>query len=417
VIRVSRRSRSLAAVLIAGAAARLVRGSAVLALLAVALLVAPPARARAAEVNVHGLLDLVFSGKSDAGELNQLWKGDSRFDTYAARLFVDGAVTDRVQVFTQLLVSETPGVRAMGAYAMADPWEGRDIHVIAGLIPYLVGTYDPRSYSDKNPLIGIPMLYQHHTTLRWDQLPISADALLAKAGSGYRGVNFASAGPAYPGMPVIYEHWWDFGAGITGSARPFEFALGLENGTPSFPDPTRDENGGKAVLGRIGLAPTPGLRFGVSGAYGPYLESEITTALPPGRRPEDYNQVLTMADAEWSGGYLEVRGEGYRNRWQTPTVGDLRVSGFYAEAKVKLPAGFYAAGRYEIMRFGDLADSLGARRSWDTNWDRGEAGIGYRVARDVTAKAVVQWNRAKSPGPGLDYRRADIAAAQLSIRF
>jgi hypothetical protein len=385
-------------------------------LLAVATLAAPRG-ALATDVKVHGLLDVVAAGKSEAAELNQLWLGDSRFDTYAARIFVDGAVNDRVQVFTQLLVTEIPGVRAMGAYAMIDPWRGRDVHVIAGLIPYLVGTYDPRAYSDKNPLVGIPMLYQHHTTLYSAQIPATPDEILAGAGAEYKGVDYASGGRSYPGMPVIYETWWDFGVGVMGSARPLEFALGLENGAPSMPDPSRDTNSGKTALGRLGLAPTPGLRFGVSGAYGPYLVDNLGTALPPGRRAVDYDQILGMADAEWSAGHLEVRGEGYHNTWQTPTIGDLRVSGFYAEAKMQLPAGFYLAGRYEIMRFSDLVDSTGASKPWDTDWDRGEAGVGYRVARDVTAKAVYQWNQAMSESPVLAATRYALVAGQLSIRF
>lgn len=378
---------------------------------------AAPTGASAGDVRVHGLLDLVMAGKSEAAELNTLWKGDSRFDTYAARLFIDGTVSDRVRVFTQLYASEELAVRPMGAYAMIDPWEGKDVHVVAGLIPFLIGTYDAPSYSDKNPLVGIPMLYQHHTTLRWDQMPSSADALLAKAGTGYRGVNYTSGGPALAGLPVIYQHWWDFGVGLTGSLRPLEFAIGIENGTPSFPDPTRDQNSGKAIVGRLGLAPAPAWRFGVSGAYGPYLVHNLATPLPAGRRAEDYNQILAMADAEWSAGHLSLRAEGYHNTWETPALGNLDVRGVYAEAKVTLPAGLYAAGRYEIMRFSDLSDSTGLARPWDTEWDRGEAGLGYRAAKDVIVKAVYQWNAARADFPGDHPERLDLLAGQLSIRF
>lgn len=368
------------------------------------------------EARVHGLLDVVLAGKSEAFDLNTEWLGDTRFDAYAARIFVDGSVTDRIQVYTQLLADEVVGVRAMGAYAMFDPWEGRDVHVIAGLIPYLVGTMDARAYSDKNPLIGMPLVYQHQTSLRWDQIPANRDELLSQAGAGYRGVSYGG-GWSYPGMPVVYQHWWDFGAGVIGSARPLEFALGIENGTPSWPDPTRDTNEGKALQGRIGLTPSPAIRLGLSGAYGPYLVDNVRPALAPGRRAEDYNQILTMVDAEWSGGHFEVRGEGYRNTWQTPTVGDLTVSGVYGEAKVTLPAGFYVAGRYEIMRFDEIRDSAGASKPWDTNWDRGEAGLGYRVARGVLAKAVYQWNTPKSDSPNVEDETYSLAATQLSVRF
>ena len=375
-----------------------------------------PGTALAVDAKVHGLLDVVLAGKTEAIEYNTLWLGDTRFDTYGARIFVDGAVTDRIQVHTQLLAEEAIGVRAMGAYAMFDPWESRDIHVVAGLMPYLVGTMDTRAYSDKNPLIGLPLLYQHHTSLHWDQVPATTDELLSQAGLEYRGSSFGGGYP-YPGMAVVYLHWWDFGVGMIGSARPFEFALGIENGMPSWPDPTRDSNEGKGLQGRIGITPSPALRFGVSGAYGPYLSDNLVTPLAAGQRAEDYNQVLGMVDAEWSAGHFELRGEGYHNTWQTPTVGDLSVAGFYAEGKWALPAGFYVAGRYEIMRFGDVTDSSGESKPWDTDWDRGEVGVGYRLARGVLLKSVYQWNTPKSDSPNLDGETDALAAAQLSIRF
>jgi hypothetical protein len=378
--------------------------------------VAWPGTALAVDARVHGLLDVVLAGKTEAIEYNTLWMGDTRFDTYGARIFVDGAVTDRIQVFTQLLVEEAIGVRAMGAYAMFDPWKARDIHVIAGLTPYLVGTMDARAYSDKNPLIGLPLLYQHHTSLHWDQVPATTDELLSQAGLEYRGSSFGGGYP-YPGLAVVYLNWWDFGVGLIGSARPFEFALGIENGVPSWPDPTRDSNEGKGLQGRIGIAPSPALRFGVSGAYGPYLADNLATPLAPGQTAEDYNQVLGMVDAEWSAGHFELRGEGYHNTWQTPTVGDLNVAGFYAESKWTLPAGFYVAGRYEIMRFSDVKDSSGESKPWDTDWDRGEVGVGYRLARGVLLKSVYQWNTPKSESPNVDDKTDALAAAQLSVRF
>ena len=393
---------------------RVARGAAaVAAALLVSVYAAP---ARAVDADVHGLLDVVLAGHSEAIDLNQLWLGDTRFDTYAARIFVDGQVTDRIKVFTQLLADEAIHVRAMGAYAMIDPWEGRDIHVIVGLTPFMVGTMSEREYSDKNPLIGLPLLYQHHTSLRWDQLPANNDELLSQAGMEYRGSSFGGGYP-FPGMPVIYEHWWDFGAGVVGSKWPLEFALGIENGTPGWPEPTRDSNTGKGLQGRIGVTPSPALRFGLSGAYGPYLVDNLATPLAPGQRAEDYNQVLGMVDAEWTGGHLELRGEGYTNTWQTPTVGDLGVKGFYAEAKWTLPAGFYVAGRYEVMRFDEIKNSLGESKPWDTDWDRGEAGVGYRLARGVLLKGVYQWNKPKSDSPNVGGETDALAAAQLSVRF
>ncbi|HEY7727872.1 MAG TPA: hypothetical protein VID50_05415 [Candidatus Eisenbacteria bacterium] len=378
-----------------------------------------PAPAPAVDATVHGLLDLVATGNVDEETilLNSLYRGDTAFDAYRLRVFADAAVTDRIQVHTQFLLAETSGTRAFGAYVTADPWAGRDIHLVAGEMPWLIGSFDPRSYSDKNPLIGHPMMYQYHTSLRPDQVVPDADALLEQAGAGNEGVNYDLAGRSARGMPIIYDQWWDFGAGVTGSMRPMEFAIGWTNGTPSYTEPARDENGGKSILGRLGVAPTAGSRFGISGAYGPYLSSEPAGTLPAGSHAGDYNQVLVMADAEWSVAHMTLRSEGYRNTWQTPTVGDLRVGGFYVEGTYTLPAGFYVAGRYEIMRFSDLTDSTGTVRPWDTNWDRREAGVGYRITRGAVAKIAYQSNLEIASEPGEENERYDLVAGQLSIRF
>lgn len=385
---------------------------------AVALLgITPPGAARAGDVRVHGLLDLAESGTGEAVGLNTLYRGDTPFDAYRLRIFVDGRVSDHVQVYSEMLLDEAVGARAMGAYASITPWSGRDLHVLAGLIPWEIGTYAPRSYSDRNPLIGTPMMYQYYTTLRSNELPPSIDALLSVSGSGASGVTYKAGVSESPGMPLVYDQWWDFGVVATGSARPFEGALGFVNGSPSHPSPMRDANSGKSVLGRVGLTPTAGTRFGLSASYGPYLSKSVAAQLPAGRSVNDYNQTVAMADGEWSFGHVELRAEAIENVWQTPTVGDLRARDAYAEAKYTVLAGFYVAGRYERLRFGEAKDSTGASLPWDTNWDRWELGAGYRLERNALLKVAYQRNLEHEADSADVEDTYSLLSAQLSIRF
>ena len=373
-----------------------------------------PVQASASDVRVRGILDLVFDDKGEGAEVNYLW-GDNALDSYRLRLFVESAVSDRLDVFTEALYNENVGVVPFGAYVLFHPSPGRDMHVMAGLIPWPIGTWAPRANSNKNPLIGFPLQYQYHTTLSPFQLVPSRDALIADAGDGEEGASYAFGSQ---GMPIVYDQWWDFGAVFLGSARPVEYSVGFVNGAPSWPSPGRDSTPGKSFLGRVGLAPTPGIRFGVSGSYGPYLiEDAVKSSLPPGKDAADFNQVLGMADFEWSAGHAELRAEGYANRWQTPTVGDLLVRGGYGELKYTLPAGFYVAGRYDIMRFGDVKDSTGTDRSWDADVDRLEVGVGYRIMKGVTAKAAYQRNKIQPPDPAADAEIKNIFAGQLSVTF
>ncbi len=364
-----------------------------------------PVQASASDVRVRGILDLVFDDKGEGAEVNYLW-GDNALDSYRLRLFVESAVSDRLDIFTEALYDEDIGVVPFGAYALFHPSPGRDMHVMAGLIPWPIGTWAPRANSNKNPLVGFPLQYQYHTTLSPFQLVPSTDALIADAGDGEEGASYSFGSQ---GMPIVYDQWWDFGAVFLGSARPVEYSVGFVNGAPSWPSPGRDSTPGKSFLGRVGLAPMPGLRFGISGSYGPYLiEDAVKGSLPPGK---------DAADFEWSAGHAELRAEGYTNTWETPTVGDLRVRGGYGELKYTLPAGFYVAGRYDIMRFGDVRDSTGTERSWDADVDRLEVGAGYRIMKGVTAKAAYQRNKVQPPDPAADAEIKGVYAGQLSVSF
>jgi hypothetical protein len=385
--------------------------------LAAALLALGPARAGALEgpeIRWRGLLDVVLAERGKAYDLNLLTRGDASFDAYGMRLFADGQVGERLQLFGQIVLRDQSGLYVEGAYATFTPDPERDLHLLAGKLPWAIGTYAPRSYSNRNPLVGTPLMYQYHSTLVWYAIPSDADALLAEAGSGQHGIGYAYGGF---GMPVVDDSYWDVGVTVTGSQRPLEYAAGMVMGTPGWGVTSQDDNGGKSFLGRVGLAPTPSLRVGVSASYGPYLQDALNPSLPAGKTATDYHQRLGMADLEVLAGHLEVRGEGAWNVWETPTVGDLEVASGYAEAKYSFSFGGYVAGRFDAIRFGKIRDSSGAERPWDADLTRFEAGVGYRFDRNVIAKLVYQHNELEFTGPSAHHDRPSLVAAQLSISF
>jgi hypothetical protein len=386
------------------------------AALVAALGLAVATSAGASDLKIHGLLDVVAAQRGEAYEGNLLMRGDSPFDAYGLRVFGEDQVNERLQVFLQAVLRDAATPYVDGAYALFTPSPARDLHVLAGKVPWAVGTYAPRTYSNHNPLIGAPLMYQYHSTLLWYDLPPNADALLATSGEGQYGVDYHGYREGR-GMTLVDDSYWDVGVTLVGSSRPVEYALGVGAGTPGWGSTSQDENSGKSVLGRIGLAPLPGVRFGLSGSYGPYLIKPLSPKLPPGKVVEDYNQKLAMADLELIAGHAEARAEGARNVWETPTVGDLRVSSGYVELKYSLSFGAFVAGRWDVMRFGRIADSSGARRPWDSDLTRLETGIGYRMSRDALAKVVYQRTRFDvSPDP-TEPRDRSLVAAQLSIAF
>jgi hypothetical protein len=386
------------------------------AALAVALGLAVATSTNASELKMHGLLDVVAAPRGEAYDGNLLMRGDSPFDAYGLRVFGEEQVNDRLQVFLQVVLRDVTSPYVDGAYALFTPSPGRDLHLLAGKVPWAVGTYAPRTYSNKNPLVGAPLMYQYHSTLLWYDVPPSADALLATTGSGQYGVNYRGY-QVGGGMTLVDDSYWDVGVTLVGSSRPVEYALGVGAGTPGWGSTSQEENSGKSVLGRIGLAPLPSVRFGVSGAYGPYLVKTVAPRLPPGKEVEDYHQKLAMADVELVAGHIEARAEGAHNVWESPMVGDLKVSSGYLEVKYSLSIGAFLAGHLDAMHFGEIADSTGARRPWDSNLSRLETGVGYRFSRDALAKVVYQRTRYDvSPDPG-EPRSRSLVAAQLSIAF
>lgn len=388
-----------------------------LAALALATGLLPPAAALAGDVRVHGLLDLVAAERGAAFERNLLTRGDSPFDAYGLRVFAEAEAGRRLEVFSQVVLRDAPGPYVDGAYAMFTPAPTRDLHLLAGKVPWAIGSYAPRTYSNRNPLIGAPLMYQYHTSLVWYLIPSSADALLAAAGSGQKGVSYGGF-TVGRGMPLVDDSYWDVGITIAGSERPLEYALGVSSGTPGWGNTGQDENSGKSVLGRVGLAPWPGVRAGVSAAYGPYLADALNPKLPAGHAATDYHQRLGMADVEVVAGHVEVRAEGAWNVWETPTVGDLDVASGYVEAKYSLPVGAFFAGRLDAMRFGEIADSSGEQRPWDANLTRFEVGAGYRLDRGAVAKLVYQRTSLEyDEGPAERYVRPSMVAAQLSVSF
>ena len=151
----------------------------------VALAVLPASVAAAPEVKVRGLLDLGLVSSVKGDSLNRLTFGDSNFDPYRLRLFLDARLSPNLELHAQTILHEGMSViRADGAYALWTPWLDRDLSLEAGKIPWPIGTYAPRTYSDQSAFIGTPLIYQYRTSLAWATPALSVDQQVAKAGTG-----------------------------------------------------------------------------------------------------------------------------------------------------------------------------------------------------------------------------------------
>lgn len=359
----------------------------------------------------RGLLDLALHNDGHAAEIACFDATSSPLESQRLRLFAEGTASPHIDVFTQVVISQNE-FWFDGAYALVTPWHERDLHLMAGKIPAPIGAWASRTYSNENPLVNSPLMYQHHTSLRWDDTPLSPAALLGAAGQGWEGADYGG-GYGSPGMPVVDDYGWDFGLVALGSVAPFEFSVGATNSAPSWASPGEDVNEGKAVLGRVGVVPTAGLRVGISASYGAYLGNWVRWALPADKTEGDYPQTLFMGDLAYERGRLELRAEGFANAWKTPWCGTLRNHGGYAEARYGFDNGVWLAARGDAMRFSALTAGT-LTRPWDDDVDRFEAGLGYRIARGAVIKG--QWQRTRLQELG-GPQTFDLFVTQLSLGF
>ena len=324
---------------------------------------------------------------------------------------------EHVSAFAEVLSDDGRAPRLFGAFVRLSDPGGRDIHLELGKIPLHVGAFPNRSMASRNSLIGSPLVYQYHPNVRDDQVPVRPEDIVANQGRGYftdyAAGGLTGLGPRGTGqaLSILYENCWDVGAVVVGTASPFEFAIGATNGTVGSMVST-DNNDGKQVLARVGIAPAPWLRAGVSASRGPYLSRDLGRFLPRGATPTTTTRSSRGATSI-SYGRAVFTGEYVWNRFEQPFVGDLDLDAWYAEGKVTVLPGWYVAGRYSRILFDDVALQGGALARWDAPLWRREIGVGFRPSKMLLAKVVHQETHTET----VPRRVEAFMAAQLAVVF
>ncbi|MCH9024829.1 MAG: hypothetical protein IH931_05785, partial [candidate division Zixibacteria bacterium] len=118
-----------------------------------------------AQMQISGLSDILFKNAEESDVTNLTFLGFSNFHSLRTRLFFDGTIDRDVYFFAQILVDNFTGFQLYAAYARFQNLSGPKLNLQLGFIPTTIGSFAPRTYSDKNPLIGVPLLYNFHTAL------------------------------------------------------------------------------------------------------------------------------------------------------------------------------------------------------------------------------------------------------------
>ncbi len=366
-------------------------------------------------VGVGGIVDAVTTFGDGSG-LNANTLDDNNFNNIRTLLNFQFQHRDRLRADVEVLFDDASKekIRLQGAFITLFNVPNEMANFMVGKIPNLFGNFAKREFSDVNPLIGQPLMRQYRTSLDWNNLWNNQEQLILKRKrlqhNGNLPIHVLSGA-----TPTVYDARWDFGIELFGNISMVEYQVAVTEGSVSNPE--ADKNKGKQFLGRIGLNPYAGLKFGVSYANNPYLSwADEQRLLENGKGKGEYRQKAYGADVEASYRYLIVFSEFVRSTWDaTVDEGSLSNWSWYIDAKYKIHPKFYIAGRYDMMNFSEIMDpATGKKDRWDYNVKRYEAGMGFRITTDASIKLVEQWTVfEKSSG----LKTVMLTAAQLSVPF
>lgn len=356
-----------------------------------------------AQVSVSGMTDIVFKNADNDDYTNITFKKHSPFHTLRTRLFFDAKLSDNSSAFLQLM-TDANSVVIYGAYVRFTDLAGKYLNVQAGYLPTTIGSFGARVYSDKNPLIGTPLVFNYHSNLVGfiNDSMRTVEQLLARRDIRYN-----------IGLPVVYDACWNTGAELYGSVGKLDYSLALLSGAVSLPTIEQYKDVPQ-VTSKLNYYFTPGLMVGAAGFYGPYLSEYVyADEIPEGHDYIDYMNYGIGYDFYWSTRYLEIFSESYHATWEHPYLPDLSVNSGYVEAKYKFSPGWYVAGRYDFFEPGSVSTDSDSKQKWDYPVTRYEFGVGRHLSRQALLKLVTQLNRCDMNSE-LD---VDLYAMQLSLSF
>ena len=335
------------------------------------------------------------------------------------RLGLSGRIrlSDRVSLLGELRSDNLRTLEPFALYARLRPFPGRSLDIQVGRIPPTFGSFTRRTYSDDNPLIGLPLAYQYLTSLRPDVTPGDADELLRMRGRGWLS-NFSYGNPEPArGVPLVSALTWDTGVQVITSWRILSVAAAVTNGTASSPR-VADDNSGKQFAARVSATPVTGLIVATSFARGEFLGRDVRNLLGPAANEYSYAQRAHGADVEYSRDRWMVRADAVFSEWQMPLPAHgaapvpLRAVALALEGRYTFLPGFYGAGRAEHLAFNRIAGAAHVDE-WDAPVTRIELGGGYYVQRNLVARLSLQLNA--RDGGRVDHGR--FLAAQLLYWF
>jgi hypothetical protein len=226
-------------------------------------------------------------------------------------------------------------------------WRG--LVLDAGKLQPVIGTFAPRHFSNRNPLIGTPDAYS---------LEYPVGVVLSGA---FKAVDFRGGAVTQPATHPGYV------PSATARLRP---AIGA------------------------GITPVIGVRIGGSWTEGPYLNDELTPDVLRGASWTHFHQRVIALDARAAHGYLETFAEAARATFDVPgRDGPIMGYTYYGEAKYTFTPRFYLATRAERNVYPFIRPSATNWIARRVDFVNGEIGAGYRITATTLLKLSLRGDR------------------------
>lgn len=345
-----------------------------------------------AQMVVGGLMDMVLRNADASDYSNTTFRRFSNFNTMHVRVFFDAQPSERVSAFSQILV-DGGTFQLYSAYFRIREVFGPSVHIEAGIIPTPVGAWSERAYANKNPLIGVPLVHNYHTSFvpSSSAHPRTVDDLLATRDTR-----------SHRGLPIIYDACWNTGLQVFGTLGRLDYSVGMVTGSMTKPTTDQAKNQPQMTT-RLVYSFAPGVVVGGSAWLGPYLyDGMFSDALPAGAAFSDYSNGGAGYQLYLAHRQFELHSEGFYAYWEHPWLPTMKAVSGYVEGKYKMAAQWYVAGRLGMIEPGKLTDGSGAAQPWDYPLRRYEFGLGYRANRVTTIKMVAEINRVDA-SPSLNH--------------
>ncbi len=234
-------------------------------------------------------------------------------------------------------------------------------------------------------MISAPLLYEDMVTVTDVMPPGSVDGFVSRR-------DVPENKPAW--WPVVWGPSYATGISFSGGMGDFDFTLEAKNASVSSRPAVWDAidtgwDTDPIWTGRVVWHPLPEVTVGVAHTTGPYLRARAERSIAASDSVNDFDQSVTAIDFTWERRQLQIWIEIMRAGFEVPRVGDVEMTGEFAEVRWKFAPQWWLAARWNRSVFDEVPSRWQALVKQRFRWD-GDNSVRHYV-RKHNGLANITW--------------------------